>query len=151
VSQPRAFPSRFSFMCQRHSGTDYFHRHSCHPRPELPHRPILAIVSPVDYWVLSSALTSPHSTHNTALSVFMGCLALASVCKTNCPALRSRWVFIQAFCSQLASNLETGFVVVFFPDLKDRTKVKISSMCASTLFSPHLTRVTGCAQRLHNH
>ncbi|KAJ7308769.1 hypothetical protein DFH08DRAFT_975102 [Mycena albidolilacea] len=45
-------------------------------------------------------------THNTALSVFMGCLALAS----------------------LASNLETGFVVVFFPDLKDRTKVKISSI-----------------------
>ncbi|KAF8145918.1 hypothetical protein K438DRAFT_1781542 [Mycena galopus ATCC 62051] len=45
-------------------------------------------------------------THNTALSVFMGCLALAS----------------------LASNLETGFVVVFFPALKDRTKVKISSI-----------------------
>ncbi|KAF7359734.1 hypothetical protein MVEN_00698000 [Mycena venus] len=45
-------------------------------------------------------------THNTALSVFMGCLALAS----------------------LASNLETGFVVLFSPDLKDRTKVTVSSI-----------------------
>ncbi|KAF7336285.1 hypothetical protein MVEN_02176800 [Mycena venus] len=45
-------------------------------------------------------------THNTALSVFMGCLALTS----------------------LASNLEAGFVVAFFPDLKDHTKVKISSI-----------------------